>query len=192
MATIRKRVNKKGCSWQIDYYDPQGKRVMKCFKLKKDAEAYLAKVEVSKCEKSYEEIFGVKKEKTFTFLELAEEYEKNYGNQKSYRTFKRHAVRYLREAFGEKRLKDISYLDLQTYRNRRKATPLANGKPRTDATVNREMAVLKHMLNKAVEWGMLEVSPFRIGASLTFRENNQRHRYLTEEEIERLLLAVLT
>ena len=23
MATIRKRVNKKGVSWQVDYYDPQ-------------------------------------------------------------------------------------------------------------------------------------------------------------------------
>ena len=49
------------------------------------------------------------------------------------------------------------------------------------------MAALKHMLNKAVEWGMLEVSPFRKGSRLTFRENNQRHRYLTEEEIEQLL-----
>jgi len=54
MATIRKRVNKKGVSWQVDYYDPQGKRVMKCFRLKKDAEAYLAKVEVSKREDSYD------------------------------------------------------------------------------------------------------------------------------------------
>ena len=31
MAKLRKRVNKAGVSWQIDYYDPQGKRVMKCF-----------------------------------------------------------------------------------------------------------------------------------------------------------------
>jgi len=96
-------------------------------------------------------------------------------------------VRYLLEAFGDKRLIKLSYLDLETYRNTRKATPLANGKPRTDATVNREMAALKHMLNKAVEWGMLEVSPFRKGSRLTFRENNQRHRYLTVEEIEKLL-----
>ncbi len=187
MATIRKRVNKKGVTYQIDYYDPQGKRKMKCFKLKKEAEAYLAKVGVSKKEGSYEEIFGSKKEQTITFDDLADRYVENYGHQKSYRSFKRHAVRYLREAFGDKRLKDLSYLDLETYRNKRKATPLANGKPRTDATVNREMAALKHMLNKAVEWGMLEVSPFRKGSRLTFRENNQRHRYLMEEEIEKLL-----
>ena len=44
------------------------------------------------------------------------------------------------------------------------------GKNRSDARVNREMAVLKHMLNKAVEWEMLEVSPFKRGKSLMFRE----------------------
>ncbi len=85
------------------------------------------------------------------------------------------------------RLKDLSYLDLETYRNKRKATPLASGKIRTDATVNREMSALKHMLNKAVEWGMLEVSPFRKGSRLSFRENNQRQRYLMEADIEKLL-----
>jgi len=187
MATIRKRVNKKGVTWQIDYYDPQGKRKMKCFKLKKEAEAYLAKIGVCKKDGSYEEIFGPKKEKLITFDGLADRYVENYAAQKSYRSFKRHAVRYLREAFGDMRLKEISYLDLETYRNKRKATPLASGKLRTDATVNREMSALKHMLNKAVEWGMLEVSPFRKGSRLSFRENNQRHRYLMEADIEKLL-----
>ena len=43
MAKLRKRVNKAGVSWQIDYYDPQGKRVMKCFPKKAEAEAYLAR-----------------------------------------------------------------------------------------------------------------------------------------------------
>ena len=189
MATIRKRVNKKGVSWQVDYYDPRGKRVMKCFRLRKDAEAYLAKVEVSKRENSYEEIFGLKEEKLKTFDQLLEDYIKNYSQQKSFVSFKHYPLKCLQEFFGGKRLKDITYKDLETYRNQRKATPLANGKPRADATVNREMAVLKHMLNKAVEWGMLDASPFRKGARLTFRENNQRHRYLTEEEIERLLNA---
>ncbi len=61
------------------------------------------------------------------------------------------------------------------------------GKNRSDARVNREMAVLKHMLNKAVEWEMLEVSPFKRGKSLMFRENNCRLRFLSDEEIEALL-----
>ena len=39
MATIRKR----GKGYQIDYFDPNGKRVRKSFKKKKDAEAELGK-----------------------------------------------------------------------------------------------------------------------------------------------------
>ncbi len=39
MAKVRKR----GDSWQIDYFDPNGKRVRQSFKKKKDAEAELAK-----------------------------------------------------------------------------------------------------------------------------------------------------
>ena len=44
MATIRKRTNKKGIVWQIDFYDPQGKRVKKCFPVKREAEAFLFRV----------------------------------------------------------------------------------------------------------------------------------------------------
>ena len=43
MATVRKREGKKGVSWQIDYFDPNGKRVRQSFKKKKDAEAELGK-----------------------------------------------------------------------------------------------------------------------------------------------------
>lgn len=62
MATIRKRSNRKGIVWQIDYYDPQGKRVMRCFPKKTDAEAYLGKVLAAKKEGRYEDVFDLKKE----------------------------------------------------------------------------------------------------------------------------------
>jgi integrase len=45
------------------------------------------------------------------------------------------------------------------------------------------------MLNKAVEWGMLETSPFTKGSRLVLKENNYRLRFLTESEIEALLKA---
>ena len=51
------------------------------------------------------------------------------------------------------------------------------------------MAFIGHMLRKAVEWGMLEASPFKKGKRLMFKENNQRLRFLTEAEIEALLTA---
>ena len=36
---------------------------------------------------------------------------------------------------------------------------------------------------------MLETSPFKKGKRLMFKENNQRLRFLSEEEIDRLLDA---
>jgi site-specific recombinase XerD len=94
-----------------------------------------------------------------------------------------------RAVFGDRRLSEIGYLDLETYRNRRKATPTRAGKPRTDATINRELSTLRHMLNKAVEWGMLEHNPLNKGSRLMLKENNHRLRFLTDSEIEALLRA---
>ena len=74
MATIRKRTNRKGTVWQIDYYDPQGKRVMKCFSLKKDAEAYLGKVQAAKREGRYHDVFDVKREPQINFNAIADRY----------------------------------------------------------------------------------------------------------------------
>ena len=65
--------------------------------------------------------------------------------------------------------------------------PTANGGRRTDASVNREMSCLRHILNKAVEWDLMEINPFSKGRSLSFKENNERLRFLSEEEVTRLL-----
>jgi integrase len=43
------------------------------------------------------------------------------------------------------------------------------------------------MLGKAVEWEMNKQNPFEIGQSLMFKENNERLRYLSEDEINKLL-----
>jgi hypothetical protein len=61
------------------------------------------------------------------------------------------------------------------------------GRIRSDASVNRELACLSHLFSKAVEWEMMEESPFRKMRRLFFKENNQRTRFLTEDEIKNLL-----
>ena len=58
---------------------------------------------------------------------------------------------------------------------------------RTDASVNRCMAALRHMMAKAVSWDMLKVNPFSEGESLHIKENNERLRFLSENEIDKLL-----
>jgi len=184
---IRKRVNQQGVSWQVDYRDPEGKRIMKCFPKKADAEAYLGKVTVAKREERYHDVSDVKRETQVTFNELAEKYVENFRTQRAFQSSKRYLLAVVQEHFGGRRLSQITYLDLETYRNKRKAT-LANGsKPRADASVNREMALIGHMLGKAVKWGWLESSPFKKGKRLMFKENNQRLRFLTESEVAALL-----
>jgi len=58
---------------------------------------------------------------------------------------------------------------------------------RADASINRELATLRHAFSKAVEWDMMERNPFEKGKSLMLKLSNQRTRYLTEEEIPKLL-----
>jgi integrase len=58
---------------------------------------------------------------------------------------------------------------------------------RSDASVNREMSCLHHLFSKAVEWEMIEQNPFDKGKTLILKENNQRLRFLTQDEILKLL-----
>jgi len=187
VANVQKVSRKDGrTAYRIDYRSPDGGRVRKTFDKKVDAQAYLGKVLAAKREGQYEEIFGIPA-KAITFEELAGHYVENYRGQKCFETFKRAHVMTLLDVFGRRPLSKITYLDLEKLRNNRKLTPTWKGTVRADASVNREMAVLKHMLNKAVEWGMLEVNPFRKGSSLMLKENNKRMRFLSEGEVAALL-----
>ena len=69
MAKIRKRGN----SYQIDYFDPNGKRVRKSFSKKKDAEAELGKRVSLIAENRY---LDVKNDYTTTLKELLAKYGK--------------------------------------------------------------------------------------------------------------------
>ncbi len=186
MATIRKREN----SYQIDYFDPHGKRVRKSFAKRKEAEAELGKRVSLIAEGRY---LDVKRECTTTFGELLKEYEENYKDQASYKTGKRFFVDVLRDCFGkETLLSNIRYMDLETFRNSYQKMLTKAGKFRTVATVNRMMSCLRHIFSKAIEWEMVERSPFNKGKSLILKENNMRLRYLNEEEIDGLLDACST
>jgi integrase len=184
---VRKEIRKKGVVYVVDYYDPDGKRQRRTFKKAKKAQAFDAKVQSLKEEGRYADVFETKKESTTTFDELADHYIANFQNQKSFNSWKRQILRVLREKFGLCKVSEITYLDLETFRNQRKATETSAGRTRSEARVNRELAVLKHMLNKAVEWGMLEVNPFKRGAKLMYKEDHGRLRFLTYEEADTLL-----
>ncbi len=84
-------------------------------------------------------------------------------------------------------LSAITRARIEEFQTWRKSTTGESGRMSTPATVNREVALIKHMLTKAVEWGILSDNPAR--RIKLFREDNRRLRYLTPEEIKALLEA---
>lgn len=181
MSTIRKR----GSGYQIDYFDPTGKRVRKTFKRKKDAEAELGKRVSLKAEGRY---LDVKKECITTLGELIKKYEENFNKQRSFGNWKRLCLDNFKEYFGtETIIGNIRYVDLETYRNHLRDKLTKKNTIRTDASVNREMSCLHHLLSKGAEWELLESNPFKKGKSLLTKENNKRLRFLTHEELQKLL-----
>jgi integrase len=176
MASIRRRAN----SWLIDYHDPHGKRVRIMFKKKKDAEAELAKRVSLIAENRY---LDVKKEYNTALTELVTKYTENYPHPQ-----KKYYCQNFEDYFGEHTLLAfIGYINLEKYRNYLRRKPKPNGELRTDASVNREMSCLHHLFTKAVEWELIERSPFDRGKTLLVKENNKRLRFLTEDEITKLL-----
>ena len=182
MAKVRKRGN----SYQIDYYDPTGKRIRKSFEKKKDAEAELGKRVSLIAEGRY---LDVKRDYKTTLKELYEKYEENYKHQASFCNMKKYCLENYVEHFGEDALlANIRYVDLETYRNNLMRKLTWHGKKRADASVNRELATIRHFHAKSVEWEMAESNPFEKGKSLLLKLDNQRIRYLEQDEIDRLMV----
>lgn len=92
------------------------------------------------------------------------------------RQLKQHLIPF----FGSSPLSQISSFDVERYKRLRSR---ANAAP---ATVNRELAVLSQLLNKAVEWGWIKLRSAKINR---FREENRRIIYLTKQQCTDLLSA---
>jgi integrase len=201
-------IRKVGKFWQIDYYDPAGKRIRQNFKKKKDAVAEHAAAESLKNEDHsknaviVEKLKGVvdgrytfeeKREYDTTLGQAIEIYKKNFGHQPSFKTAKWIFIRHIKEYFGtDTPLSEIRFVHLETFRSHLRQTPTYKGTLPQDSTLNKTMSCLRHILKKSVEWELIEQNPFSRGGSLLLKENNQRLRYLTEYEITRLLDACST
>jgi integrase len=87
------------------------------------------------------------------------------------------------EEFGKLPLSDISPLALDKWRSKRIAANIKH------ITVNRNIAILKALLKKAEEWGIISESPLQ-KYKLTRVENTAKVRYLNADEEKRLMNAL--
>ena len=89
---------------------------------------------------------------------------------------------HLNPFFGSTPLPKVSSFDIARYRKQRVAAGAA------EATINRELAVVSHLFNKAVEWGWMAHRPAKV---VRFKEDKGRIVYLTPEQCQRVLDAAL-
>lgn len=134
-----------------------------------------------------------KPSQVLTFKEYAAEFLKTHAIQnKSYRrddgALKHHLIPY----FGSYRLSDIKAQAIENYKNKRTGEYDRRQKEDSEdlrtisgTTINRELALLKTMLNKAVEWEKIDASPVNWKRVKKFPENG-RERFLTPPEKIRL------
>lgn len=134
-----------------------------------------------------------------TFDHLAIYYEKNFLKKAEYINGRKvsglrslHGLKtrlnVMREYFGSIALRSITYSDLSNFRLDRLRSKTAKGTQRSIASVNRELAMLRRMLNIAVREDWIIVSPFSKGESLiTVADEVKRERILTREEESTLL-----
>ena len=108
-------------------------------------------------------------------------------NKRSYDS-DRHVMERLKQAFGERALSEITTEDVERLKNRlvKEGTvkkSMEKSKPLSVATVNGHLALLSGVFNVAKAWKKTKAENPVKGVK-KFKENNERVRYLTEEEEE--------
>ena len=166
----------KGKNWYIDYYAGSHRKREMIGPSKELAIKVLKKRQIEVAEGKF---LDIKREQRIRFEDIAIEYLELHSKlKKSYDTDCK-IVGLLKKYFGGRYLYEISSLDIEKFKS-------ARAKEVSVATVNRALAVLKSIFNKAILWGKAERNPCK-GVKL-FKENNQRLRFLEREEIDKLLL----
>lgn len=136
-----------------------------------------------------------------TFNDLAKYYIEHYVTEPVYyndrkisglRDWKRrkNMVKMFCSYFGSRKIREITYDDLLTFRTARLKTTKKNKTQRSITTVNRELACLRRIFNIALRQDWIIKNPFNRGESLIeVSAERQRERILTLEEEHRLLQA---
>jgi len=174
-------IYQKGKNWYIDYYFKGRRKRKKVGPSKKLAETVLGDVQVKIAKREY---LGILEEKKILFEDFIETYKEYSKANKARNSYERDltSLNSLKPVFGSLFLFEITPQAVEEY----KAKRLQEGV--TPATINREVSCLKHIFNKAIEWGVVSKNPVK-GVRL-LKEPPGRIRYLEVDEVERLLTAI--
>lgn len=170
------KIYQRGQRWYIDHYY-EGRRIRKKVGSKKDAENALAAVRADILRGEYR----FKLDKKIRFEKIAEKY-LEYGKVNKKRSLERDrwSIENLKSHFKGMLFSKINPLHIEDYKKKR----LENVQP---ATINRELATLKHMFNLAKKWKIAYENP--VNDVKFFQERKIEMHILTEDEADRLIDA---
>jgi len=168
--------------WYVDYRDRDGKRIQKVVRSAQSREEAVISLQ-ERVFKAFTRQHDVKEEqKRIEFGEFAEMYIENYAKVKkrSWKSDYYYLNAHLVPHFKGCMLTEITQLRVEKYAVKR----IEDGVRKS--TVNRELACLRKMLNKAIDWGYAKEN--QVSRVKFFSEkDNLKERILSADE-ERLLL----
>jgi len=168
--------------WYIYYNGAKGKRQRRVVKNAKSREEALAELKQAVLNEHYGPTAEAEK-KNLGFKEFAQCYLNDYSKVKK-RAWEKSDKVYLNANlipfFGEYNLVEIDMLLIEKYIAKRLTDDVKK------SSINRDLACLRKMLNKAVDWNYLDMNP-SAKVKLFPEKDNVRSRVLTEEEEVRLL-----
>lgn len=174
-------VYKRGNIWWIDFYE-HNTRVRRAISPKKsDAIAELERIRTQQREGKFPIIKGASKVR---FAEYGEEYLAKYSKGKKSFVSEVASMKALNTFFGNMELKEITEADFAEYRTFRAKQITYKGTHPTNSTINREGALLRHMMKKARKCGYIAYNPID---SLPMVKEEPKERILSYEERGRLL-----
>jgi integrase len=177
---------KRGNGWRIDC-SYKGIRIRKQVSTGEQAEKEIIKAKAQIDDGVYLKLKNREKSRLGTFLVRYLKWCEVEG-QKSVDD-KRKRLKRIAAHFGTNLpLVDLAPADIEKYKALRLDSQAPGKRTKIKpATVNRELAYLRHMFTKTLDWGLLDENPMRRVKQL--KENNHSLRYLNEEETTTLLDA---
>jgi integrase len=170
-------VFQRGKTWYIDYYH-RGRR--KREKVGSSKGAAVQALSVREAEIAQGKFNLVSRRGAPTFEAVSEKYLELVSVHKRGHHVERYILRTLNAFFGKLRIVDIGAEDAEKYKTRRSWSV-------RPATVARELTLVRHVMTKAIEWGLIIDNPFRGVRNLSVPKRVER--VLAPEEESRLVAA---
>jgi len=170
-------IYQRGKNWYIDFTFHH-KRIREMVGSRKDAKKIIAKRKTEIVENKFLDIR--KDPEPVKFYDFAKEYLQWAKSNKKPSTYTRdiYIMRMFDKEFKEKTIQEITTWQIEKWKSKRKEGLQAG-------SVNRELALLKHMFSMALKWRRLKENPAKDVKQ--FKGETRRVRFLMPDEIQRLL-----